>query len=100
MTVYNIIIMIKSFRHKGLKKFFENGDTKGINPQHADKINRILTRLDTADIIQDMNLPGYRLHSLKGNMKNLWAVNVSGNYKITFMFENGDAYILDYQDYH
>ena len=92
--------MIKSFKHKGLKKFFENGDIKGINPNHADKLNRILTRLDTAEIIKDMDLPGYRLHPLKGNMKNLWAVDVSGNYRMTFSFEKGNAYILDYKDYH
>jgi proteic killer suppression protein len=92
--------MIKSFRHKGLKNFFEKGDIKGINPNHASKLNRILTRLDFAEIIQDMDLPGYRLHSLKGDMKDLWAVDVSQNYRITFKFEDGNAYILDYQDYH
>jgi proteic killer suppression protein len=99
MTVYNVS-MIKSFRHKGLKNFFEKNDTKGINPNHAPKINRILTRLDYAEAIQDMNLPGYRLHPLKGDLKNLWAVDVNGNYRITFRFEDGNAYILDYQDYH
>ena len=99
MTVYNII-MIKSFKHKGLKIFFEKGDIKGINPNHANKLNRILTRLDIAEIIQDMDLPGYKLHTLKGNMKDLWAIYVSKNYRITFRFENGNAYILDYQDYH
>lgn len=92
--------MIRSFKHKGLKKFFEKGDISGINPNHSDKLNRILSRLDIAEIIQDMDLPGYRLHPLKGNMKDLWAVDVSGNYRMTFKFENGDAYILDYQDYH
>ncbi|HBG49715.1 MAG TPA: hypothetical protein DDW90_09490 [Cyanobacteria bacterium UBA9971] len=92
--------MIKSFQHKGLKNFFEKGAIKGINPNHAEKLNRILTRLDYAEFVQDMDLPGYRLHSLKGNMKNLWAVDVSQNYRITFKFEDGNAYIVDYQDYH
>ncbi len=92
--------MIKSFQNKGLKNFFEKGDIKGINPNHAPKLNRILTRLDFAKTIQDMDLPGYRLHPLKGNMKNLWAIDVSQNYRITFKFENENAYILDYQDYH
>ena len=92
--------MIKSFRHKGLKNFFEKGDIKGINPNHAPKLNRILTRLDFAEIVQDMDLPGYRLHFLKGDMKDLWAVDVSQNYRLTFKFEDGNAYILDYQDYH
>ena len=92
--------MIKSFRHKGLKNFFEKGDIKGINPNYAPKLNRILTRLDFAEIIQDIDLPGYRLHTLKGDLKNLWAVDVSQNYRITFKFEYGNAYILDYQDYH
>lgn len=92
--------MIKSFQHKGLKNFFEKGAINGINPNHAEKLNRILTRLDYAEFVQDMDLPGYRLHSLKGNMKNLWAVDVSQNYRITFKFEDGNAYIVDYQDYH
>jgi len=92
--------MIKSFRHKGLKNFFEKGDIKSINPNHSPKLNRILTRLDFAEIIQDMDLPGYRLHPLKGDMKDLWAVDVSQNYRVTFKFEDGNAYILDYQDYH
>ena len=99
MTVYNRF-MIKSFRHKGLKNFFEKGDIKGINPKHALKLNRVLTRLDMAEIVQDMDLPGYRLHPLKGKMKDLWTVDVSQNYRLTFQFENGNAYVLDYQDYH
>lgn len=92
--------MIKSFRHKGLKQLFENGEIKGINPNHAEKARRILFTIDKAKEIRELNKPSYRLHPLKGKMKDLWAVDVSENYRITFKFENGDAYILDYQDYH
>ncbi len=92
--------MIKTFKYKGLKKLFEKGKTKGINPDHAGKARRILFTIDKANEIRDLDKPQYRLHSLKGNMKDLWAVDVSGNYRITFKFENGNAYILDYQDYH
>lgn len=92
--------MIKSFRHKGLKKFFEKGDISGINPNHTAKVRRILLQLNRAKDIQDMDAPGYRLHSLKGSLKDIWAVDVSSNYRITFRFENGNAYVIDYQDYH
>jgi proteic killer suppression protein len=92
--------MIKSFKHKGLEKFFLTGSVKGINPDHAKKIQRILTQLNRAKVIGDMNAPDYKLHPLKGNMKDLWSVTVKNNWRITFMFENGNAYILDYQDYH
>lgn len=92
--------MIKSFKHKGLKDFFLKGTIKGINPEHARKINHILTQLNKSDQINDMNLPGFKLHSLKGALSDLWAVSVSGNYRITFEFKEGHAYILDYQDYH
>ena len=88
--------MIKSFKHKGLKKFFEKGDISGINPKHAIKIRRVLLQLNRAKVIQDMDAPGYRLHSLKGNLKDIWAVDVSGNYRITFRFENSNVYVIDY----
>ncbi len=91
--------MIESFKHKGLEKFYLTGSVKGIIPEHADKINKILTQLNNAKEIKDMNAPNYRLLSLKGNMKNLWSVTVKNNWRITFRFENGNAYILDYQDY-
>lgn len=92
--------MIKSFKHKGLEKFFLIDSVKGINPEHTQKIRRILTQLNRVKVIDDMNAPDYRLHSLKGNMKDLWSVTVKNNWRITFMLENGNAYILDYQDYH
>lgn len=92
--------MIKTWAHKGLKKFFETGSTAGIQAKHATRLGAILTLLNEAEIVQDMNVPSYDLHPLKGNMKGLWAVKVSGNWRITFGFENGAAYVVDYLDYH
>jgi proteic killer suppression protein len=92
--------MIKSWMHKGLKKFFETGSVAGIQAKHATKLSNILGLLNDAEEVKDMNVPGYGLHPLKGNMKGLWAVKVSGNWRIVFRFENGDAYVVDYLDYH
>ena len=92
--------MIKSFRHKGLKVFFETGSTRGINPQHANKLKRQLSKLDEATKPESMNIPGWDIHPLHGDLKEHWSVKVSGNWRITFMFENGDPVLLDYQDYH
>ena len=92
--------MIKSFAHKGLQEFFETGTKKGIQAEHSAKLGRILDRLDASICAQDMDLPGYRLHQLKGNMQDLWSVTVNGNWRITFYFEGQDAYLVDYQDYH
>jgi len=92
--------MIKSFRHKGLKVFFETGSTKGINAQHANKLKRQLAVLNQARQTEDMNFPGWNLHPLHGDLKEHWSVKVSGNWRMTFMFENGDPVLVDYQDYH
>ncbi|MEI6127488.1 MAG: type II toxin-antitoxin system RelE/ParE family toxin [Pseudomonadota bacterium] len=92
--------MIKSFKHKGLQKFFEDGIRKGIQPKHADRIADILDLLDAADTIQVMNFPGSDLHLLHPKKDNIWAVSVSGNWRIVFKYENGDAYNVDYADYH
>lgn len=92
--------MIKSFKHKGLQKYFEMGNTFGIQAAHAKKIRIRLTALDTATCIEDMDLPGFRLHPLKGEREGIWAIDVNKNWRITFHFENGDAYILNYEDYH
>ena len=92
--------MIKSFKHKGLEKFFYDGTIKGIQVKHADKLSDILDLLDAADTIQVMNFPGSRLHQLLPKKEEIWAVNVSGNLRITFKFINGDAYNVDYADYH
>ena len=95
-----ILRMIKSFVHKGLQKFFLTGTTKGIQSNHADKLGRILDRLDASSKIDDMNAPGYALHKLKGTLKSHYSVKVSGNWRVIFKFENGEAYVLDYLDYH
>ena len=94
--------MIKSFKHKGLKLFFETGSIKGIQPIHADKINLILTALNKATQISDIDIPAFKLHHLKGNMQNLWSVCVHANWRITFEFDEitKNVYIVDYQDYH
>ena len=83
--------MIKSFAHKGLKEFFENGSKKGIQPEHAPKLARMLDRLDASISPQDMDLPGYRLHPLKGDKQDMWSVTVNGNWRLTFYFEGQDA---------
>ena len=92
--------MIKSFAHKGLQEFFYTGSKKGIIPEHASRLGRMLDRLDVSTSVQDMNLPGYNLHPLKGNKVDMWAVSVSGNWRMTFYFEGQDAYLVDYLDYH
>lgn len=94
------LIMIKSFKHKGLKKFFERGDCSGIQPKHEKKLRLQLAALDTATTIDDMDLPGYNLHPLKGQRKDSWSIVVNGNWRITFEFEDGDVYIVNYEDYH
>lgn len=92
--------MIKSFKHKGLKRFYETGSTGGIQSKHKKKLRLQLAALDTAKIIEDMDLPGFPLHPLKGDRKGLWAIDVSGNWRIVFRFEDGNAYVVDYEDYH
>ncbi len=92
--------MIKSFKHKGLEEFYISGSKKGIQTDHASKLARILDRLDTSLNPQDMNLPGYKLHKLSGKKKDIWSVWINGNWRVTFYFEDGDAYIVDYLDYH
>ena len=92
--------VIKSFKHKGLENFFYTGNKKGINPQHADRLERILDRLNAANEIKDMNYPGSNLHKLTGDKKDQYAVKASGNWRIFFKFIDGDAYVVDYDDYH
>lgn len=87
--------MIRSFRHRGLKRLYDQDDRRGLPPARVDKIARILARLDEADVPQKMNLPGFRLHPLAGDMKGFWAVSVSGNWRIVFRFEGGHAYDVD-----
>ena len=92
--------MIKTFKHKGLQKFFDTGSLAGIHPYHKQKIRIRLLALDTATIIEDMNLPGFRLHPLKGDKKGLWAIDVNKNWRIIFKFQDGNVYVVDYEDYH
>lgn len=92
--------MIKSFRHAGLQSFFETGSKAGICPEHALRLNRILGVLDAAMLIEQVNLPGFKLHKLTGGLVGFWAVAVNGNWRVTFRFENSEVTLLDYVDYH
>lgn len=92
--------MIKTFRHKGLEAFFRKGSKAGIQPSHAGKLRVMLTMLDNAKLPSDMNAQGWKLHPLTGNLAGHWSVTVSGNWRMTFMFDSGDAVLVDYQDYH
>ncbi len=97
----NGIILIKSFRHKGLERFFKTGSTAGIQAKHAVKLRIQLTALNTAKRPDDMSAPGWELHPLKGaDLKGHWAISVNGNWRLTFRFEGEDAILVDYQDYH
>jgi proteic killer suppression protein len=91
--------MIKSFKHKGLRLLFEADDRRKVPAVQSDKIKRILARLNEASEVKNMALPGYRLHPLKGNLMGFWSVTVSGNWRIIFRFEGGNAYDLDIVDY-
>ena len=92
--------MIKSFQHKGLQAFFEKGSKAGIQPHPAPRLSRQLVRLDVAKVPEDMNVPGWKLHGLSGNLAGHYSVTVNGNWRLTFKFEDGDAILVDYQDYH
>jgi len=92
--------MIKSFKHKGLKKYFETGSASGIQAKHQRKLRMQLVAIDTAQEIDDINLPGFKLHPLKGNRDGIWSITVNGNWRITFEFIDGNAFILNYEDYH
>lgn len=92
--------MIKSFKHKGIEDFFYTGKKKGIKPEHADRLERILDRLNAANEIKDMNYPGSNLHKLAGDKKGQYAVKVHGNWRVFFEYFGGNAYIVDYDDYH
>ncbi len=92
--------MIKSFRHASLEKFFFTGSKAGIQPDHALKLNLQLTTLNKARVPADMAAPGWKLHSLRGDLKGHWSVMVNGNWRLTFRFEGEDVILVDYQDYH
>ena len=92
--------MIKRFRHKGLEALFRTGSTKGVDPQLAPKLRRILSLLKDGPLPEAMALPGFRLHPLKGDRQGTWSVTVSGNYRLTFEIEENDATNVDLEDYH
>ena len=92
--------MIRTFRHGTLKRFFELGRSKGIPQEMTERIRRRLDQLDAASGSAGMNVPGWDLHELKGNRRGTWSIKVTANFRITFKFENGDAYEVDLEDYH
>lgn len=92
--------MIRSFRHKGVEQFFKTGSKAGIQAKHAARLRNQLFALDSAKRSQDMNAPGWKLHPLHRDLQGHWSVTVSGNWRVTFMFEGEDAVLVDYQDYH
>jgi len=92
--------VIKSFRHKGIEKFFRTGSRAGIQAKHTAKLRRQLARLDASISADDMKIPGWKLHALRGEFENHWSVWVNGNWRLTFTFQGDDAVLVDYQDYH
>lgn len=92
--------MVRSVRHKGLKRLYEDDDPRGVIVEHVDKLRDILARLDAAHTAADMDVPGFRLHQLKGDRKGFWAVTVRANWRVTFRFADSDACDIDYVDYH
>ena len=92
--------MIRTFKHKGLRLYFETGSTRGIQVKHARRLRLQLTALNTAMEVSDLDIPGYKLHPLKGDRKGIWSITVSGNWRLTFEFRDGHVYLLDYEDYH
>jgi proteic killer suppression protein len=92
--------MIASFKHKGLRNLFEEDDARRVKAEQADRLRLILSALDQAAAVQDMDQPTFRLHPLKGDLKGHWAVTVRANWRLTFRFERGDAWDVDLEDYH
>ena len=95
-----ILEVIKSFRHKGLRRLYETGSAAGVQASHERRLRMQLLALDTAQCIKDMDIAGFRLHPLKGKKKGRWSIWVNGNWRIAFEFRDGNAYVLDYEDYH
>ena len=93
-------MMIASFKHKGLRNLFDQDDARGVKADHVNRLRLILSALDQTSDVQDMNQPTFRLHPLKGNRKNVWAVTIRANWRVTFRFERGDACDVDLEDYH
>ena len=100
VTQYTTCRMIRSFRHKGIEKFFLTGSKAGIQSSHAGKLNEQLAVLNSATKPEQMNIPGWQFHALTGSLADHWAVSVNGNWRITFGFDGEDAILVDYRDYH
>jgi len=92
--------MIKTFKHKGLKTFFETGSTRGIQAAHAKRLTLVLGVLDQAAAPEEIDMPGFRLHPLKGDLTGYWSLSISGNWRVIFRFDGADTELLDYLDYH
>jgi len=92
--------MIRSIRHRGLRRLYEENDPRGVMAEHAEKLRDILARLEAARVVTDMDLPGFRLHPLRGNLRGYWAVTVRANWRVIFRFADGEASEVDYVDYH
>ena len=92
--------MIQSIRHKGLNRLYEDDDARGVMAEHAEKLRDILARIDAARTIADLDIPGFRLHPLKGEIKGLWAVTVRANWRVIFQFAEPNVFDVDYVDYH
>ena len=92
--------MIRAFKHKGLDRFHTSGNTKGVQAKRAKKLRMQLAALDTAHYIEDLDIPGYRLHQLMERLKHLWSISINPNWRITFEFSDGNVYIVNYEDYH
>jgi len=95
-----IVFVIRSIRHRGLRRLYEDDDARGLFAEHVPMLRDILARLDAAATVSDMNLPGFRLHPLKGSRKGFWAVTVRANWRVVFRFTDGEARDVDYVDYH
>ena len=100
IAIIYTIRVIKSFRHKGVEQFFRTGSKAKIQPNHAERLRKQLFALDNTKSSKDMNAPGWRLHPLHGELEGHWAVDVSGNWRLTFAFKGEDAVLVDYRDYH
>jgi proteic killer suppression protein len=92
--------MIESFRHKGLKRLYEDDDPRGVMAEHLTKLRNILARLDAAGSVEDINLPGFNLHALRGQLRGFMAVTVRANWRVIFLFDQGHVFEVDYLDYH
>ena len=92
--------MILNFRHRGLRRLYESDDPRGVNPEHVSKLRNVLARLDVAQGPDDMDLPGFRLHPLRGDRSGTWAVTVRANWRVTFRFEGEEVADVNYEDYH